>query len=631
MMVSGKISLPEGSVYSEELANFFGTQVELMRSGEVRQRAIGRLAATQPELQPVPVALEISQLPQTAIFVLRALGAAPEYTQKLLDAVMAEYIAAKKEMRSEKSETTQSAIIDELGRIEREIKSGEDALLEFQKQNNVGFLQEEGNSAGNYLLTLNRQLADLRTEYRLLDSLDIDQVLEQRNATKAAESGGTNRADQPGLLPDAGTPETDYLSAKQKLEVYKTQRDALAKNLRPKHPDLIETEQKIAQQNSLVADYRKQSIERLKTRRDSVNLQITNLEAAVEEWDAKALSLSQKIAQYDWLKSKMDRAKSAYDKLLTSLHNVDVSQSIDQDIVSILEKASPAEPVRPGAVKMGLIGSGIGLLAGILFIVLADQIDDRVISVVDLQQAFPERLLAQIPREPHPGNLPLLVEEDKCFGFAEAMRALRSSLLYLPIEGERPKTLLVTSAIPNEGKSTVVLNLAITMAFADVRVLLIDADLRRGALHTALGAGAEPGLADLLTDANQPVIVETRIKGLDFLARGRAVRNPGELFLSERFSDFLRSVYSTYDIIILDSSPVLAADDTTSLAPKIDASLFVIRFGHSSARSSRKALTLLRERQANVIGLVGNSVKIGSEEYYYYKYPQYYSPKLPAS
>jgi polysaccharide biosynthesis transport protein len=149
MMVSGKISLPEGSVYSEELANFFGTQVELMRSGEVRQRAVARLAATQPELQPVSVALEISQLPQTTIFVLRALGAAPEYTQKLLDAVMMEYIAAKKEMRSEKSETTQSAIIDELSRIEREIKSGEDALLEFQKQNNVGFLQEEGNIAGN--------------------------------------------------------------------------------------------------------------------------------------------------------------------------------------------------------------------------------------------------------------------------------------------------------------------------------------------------------------------------------------------------------------------------------------------------------------------------------------------------
>src|SRR5262249_26073647 len=151
-------------------------------------------------------------------------------------------------------------------------------------------------------------------------------------------------------------------------------------------------------------------------------------------------------------------------------------------------------------------------------------------------------------------------------------------------------------------------NLAVTMALAEVRVLLIDADLRRGALHAALGLGAEPGLADLLTKADQPSIVKTPIKGLDFIPRGRSVGNPGELFLGERFSEFLRSVYSTYDIVVLDSSPVLAADDTTSVAPKIDATLFVIRFGYSSARSSQKALALLRERQANVIGLVCNGV-----------------------
>jgi capsular exopolysaccharide synthesis family protein len=341
--------------------------------------------------------------------------------------------------------------------------------------------------------------------------------------------------------------------------------------------------------------------------------------------------LSQKIAHYDWLKSKMDRAKSAYDTLLTNLHSVDVSQSIDQDIVSVLEKASPAEPVRPGAVKMGLTGAGIGLLAGILFIVLAGQIDDRVMSFVELQGAFPERLLAQLPREPHRGNLPLMLDADERFGFAEAMRALRSSLLYLPLEAERPKTLLVTSAVPNEGKSTVGVNLAITMASADARVLLIDADLRRGKLHTVLGVEPGPGLADLLSDSNQPQPIETRAKGIYFIPRGRAIRSPGDLFLSEHFSEFLRNIYPAYDFIILDSSPVLAADDTTSLAPKIDATLFVIRFGHSSARASRKALTLLGERQANVIGLVCNDVNVGSEEYYTYKYPEYYTPKLPAS
>src|SRR5208337_5093019 len=118
MMVSGRINLQEGAVFSEELANFFGTQTELMKSSEVRTRAMNRLATMEPQLQPVPITLSVSQLPQTSIFVLSTTGAEPQYAQKLLDAIMAEYIATKKEMRSTKSENTQTAIIEEISRVE---------------------------------------------------------------------------------------------------------------------------------------------------------------------------------------------------------------------------------------------------------------------------------------------------------------------------------------------------------------------------------------------------------------------------------------------------------------------------------------------------------------------------------
>ena len=130
MMVSGKIALNEGAVYSEEFNNFFGTQMELMRSDEVRRRAADRLRVLRPDLQPQSVFIDVSLLPKTAIFILRATGATPEYTQRFLDACMDEYIATKKEMRSEKSETTYTAIRDELGRLEKEIRQGEEELLE---------------------------------------------------------------------------------------------------------------------------------------------------------------------------------------------------------------------------------------------------------------------------------------------------------------------------------------------------------------------------------------------------------------------------------------------------------------------------------------------------------------------
>jgi polysaccharide biosynthesis transport protein len=179
MMVSGRINLQEGAVFSEELANFFGTQMELMKSSEVRNRAMNRLAATEPQLQPVPITLSVSQLPQTSIFVLSTTGSDPDYARKLLDAVMAEYIATKKEMRSAKSENTQTAIIEEISRVEQEMRQNEQDLLNFQKENNVGYLEQEGNSAGAYVATLNRQLADLKTEYQLFDTMGPDQIIQK--------------------------------------------------------------------------------------------------------------------------------------------------------------------------------------------------------------------------------------------------------------------------------------------------------------------------------------------------------------------------------------------------------------------------------------------------------------------
>jgi capsular exopolysaccharide family len=628
MMVSGRINIQEGAVFTEELANFFGTQVELMKSGEVRNRAVQRLAAMEPGLQPVPVALSVSQLPQTSIFVLSCTGGEPQYTQKLLDAVMTEYIATKKEMRSTKSEKTQTAIMEEISRVEREMRQAEEDLLNFQKQNNVGYLEQEGNSAGSYLANLNRQLADLKTQHQLYDTLDIDQIIEktENDPVKAGDLAG-RVTDQNLAFSNLSQPQGEYLQAKQQLAAYKAERDGYAKVLRPKHPQIIELDEKISQQEALIASFRAQSVDELKSKRDSIKHQIDNLESVIKEWDAKALSLSQRLAEYNRIKGNLDRSKSLYDRLVNNLHDVDVTGNVDQDLVSILEKASPATPLKPGFVRDLILGFAIGMLLGLVVLFLIDQIDDRVGSVIDLQSRFGERILSQIPSEKHRGRLKLLEENDARHAFAEAFRALRSSLLYLPVEGDQPKTLLIASAVPNEGKSTIASNLAITMALANVRVLLVDADLRRGDLDACFQRSREPGLSDLLSGKStlQSCLLTTPIRNLNLIPRGGTVANPGELVLTSRFDEFLLEIYDSYQYIIFDSSPLMASDDTTSLAPKLDAVLFAVRFFRSSIRISSKALELLRDRQANVIGMVCNDVSQANQEYYYYKYPEYYS------
>jgi succinoglycan biosynthesis transport protein ExoP len=635
MMVSGRINLQEGTVFSEELANFFGTQTELMKSSEVRTRAMNRLATMEPQLQPVPVNLSVSQLPQTSIFVLSATGAEPQYAQKLLDAIMAEYIAIKKEMRSTKSENTQTAIIEEISRVEHEMQQNEQDLLNFQKANNVGYLEQEGNSAGAYVATLNRELAELKTQYQLFDTKDLDQIIEKTQNDPAHAGDIAARAADPqsqGLFGTGMQPEDQYLEAKQQLAVLKSERDEFAKVLRSKHPRMIEYAHKISQQEILIATLREQSLERFKNKRDSIKRQIDNLNSVIGEWDKKALSLSERIANYNRIKGNFDRTKTLYDRLVNNLHDLDVTRNVDQDLVSVLEQASPAQPVKPGIERELALGVCAGLFIGLGVLFFLDHIDDRITSVIDMHSSLDEHILGQIPTEKHKGTLEPLRQNDPRHAFAESLRGLRSSLLYLPFEGDRPKTILVTSAAPNEGKSTVALNLAITMALAKVHVLLVDSDLRRGTLHRWIGRENAPGLSDLL-EAKVPLekcILPTTISGLDLIAHGDKTPNPGELFLGPLLDQFLRDIYARYEYVIFDSSPIMAADDVTSLAPKLDASIFVVRFSHSSARSSKRALELLRDRQANVIGIVCNDVSQAHSEYYQYKYPEYYGSQTSA-
>jgi Mrp family chromosome partitioning ATPase len=250
--------------------------------------------------------------------------------------------------------------------------------------------------------------------------------------------------------------------------------------------------------------------------------------------------------------------------------------------------------------------------------------------------------------------------------------------------GQRPKTLLVTSAVPNEGKSTVAANLARTLAMGGASVVLIDGDLRKGVLHQLMGKTSHPGLTELLKsggDVSQfltPVSLngvsvdqsigvsenaERSAQGasrsasapqassqnaersapcasrpapsensplpapcsqLFLLPRGTRSISSGELFLTQAFDQLLAKLREQFDYVIIDSSPVFAADDAATLAPRVDGTVFVVRNSVSRARAVREALELLYQRQARVLGLIFNAANTASSSYYYYKYADYY-------
>jgi capsular exopolysaccharide synthesis family protein len=216
---------------------------------------------------------------------------------------------------------------------------------------------------------------------------------------------------------------------------------------------------------------------------------------------------------------------------------------------------------------------------------------------------------------------------DERHPFVEAYRSLRSSLLFLSNAGPKPKIILVTSSIPNDGKTLTTSNLAITMSQSGSRVLLIDADLRKGVLHQRFKVDGTAGLCEALTDGRpwQSLVQPTHAKNLSLLPRGTTTQFSSELFLNANAGALLRDAATQYDLVIVDSPPVMAADDATSLAPSVDGVLFVIRAQQTSARVARAALDLLYQRRINVLGLVFNAVEPNAAEYYYYRYKDYYA------
>src|SRR5947209_2246763 len=628
MIVAGSMKIPQGAIYSEEMANFYGTQVQLMQSNEVKHSAEALVRSSHPELQPVPVEILVLQRPRTAIFELTAVGSAPDYTQAYLNAIMQKYLDFKRGMREERGHEVTTGITEQLIQVEKDLRNSEDELIEFQKQNNIGFIQEEGNSAAAYLVKLNQQYAQLKTEYDLLNLLDLDQNLDRAQSKVDSVGGANPGGDNQGLpFSDVG-PEADYLKAKQQVQLLKAERDTLAKDLRPNHPKILKLKDEITKQDKLIDLFRADTLERLKTRRESIGKQMENLQTNIKEWETKALDLSQRLAQFNRIKGKVDRLKLLYDRLTGNLKDIDVSQVVGgEDQVSIMEMATAPVSVRPGLVKSLFIGFGIGALAGLAILLLLDRIDDRMASFSEFQHHFSENVLGQIPKEKTKGKVDLLQPDDTRHVFAESYRNIRRSIFFMPYDAPRPKSFLITTPLPGEGKSTVSANLAITMAFSGARTLLIDCDLRRGALCEAFGITSKIGFSEVLKqEVNwREVVVPTAYETLWVLPRGKTLSQPSEHLLRESTEALLKEMYQHYDYVIIDSSPILAADDTTSLAPKIDATIFVVRLSYTSARLTKKALEGLYNRQVNIPGVILNFVDTSLPEYYYYQYSEYYS------
>jgi capsular exopolysaccharide synthesis family protein len=628
MWVSGKLHIPEGSLYSEELQFFFGTQVELMQSEKIQQRALARVQALNPGLKPSPVRVRVAQSPKSAVFQLSAVGTDPVYTQTHLNALIDEYLNYKKEIRAASSDDTLASISEQVYQQEKELKAEQEKLSNFQHDNSLAVLQEQSTAAAAYLSRLNGQLSDLKLEYQLLDSAPADPA-----ATRAGQPGSPDAPPDSKRPAEANrppaSPSPEFLTAKQQVDLLKIQREELGRDLRPRHPKMQKLDEEIARGEKVLGLFRQQTRDQTDATKQALKLKIDSLEESTKEWEAKLMAANIRLAEFDRLKANVQRVQSLYDRLLNLLQTVDVNKNLDQEIVSVMERPSPAQATKEQMSKSLVMAALVGLVVGLGIVFLVARFDDRLTSMTELMEQFEEEIVGQVPdvsKTRNNGKLELVQHVDDRHMFAESYRSIRSSLLFMPSEAARPKVLLITSAVPSEGKSTVAANLARTMVFGGSRVLLIDADLRRGQLHDLFGTKREPGLATILRQParNGEGIAPTVLPNLSLIPTGELTTDSSELFLSSAFDQLLQEVQKQFDFVVIDSAPVFAADDATTLAPKMDGVLFVVRGSFTRASLARQALELLYQRQAKVLGLIFNRANPRAGSYSYYKYADYY-------
>jgi capsular exopolysaccharide synthesis family protein len=294
----------------------------------------------------------------------------------------------------------------------------------------------------------------------------------------------------------------------------------------------------------------------------------------------------------------------------------------------------PSDPVAPDPVRSALIAGALAMIVASALLVLLDRFDDSIDSVEDLELVLRSDLpiIAEVPEHDVPASadtVRLMTLADSQSTAAEAYRSLRTTLQF--VTASKPmRSLLVTSSLPQEGKTTTAANLAVVFAQAGMRVIALDADLRRPRLDQELiGEPAGKGLTDVLdgstplTDAAHPVV---GVEELVLIGAGSSVPNPAEVLSGVAFAELLDDLAEMADLVVVDTSPVLLVSDPLVLTGRVDAVIVVSRAGSSTQRGTRRAVDRLLQVDAPLVGAVLNGTSERDGYQYGYGYGYGYAP-----
>jgi len=516
--------------------------------------------------------------------------------------------------------------------------------VRYQKEHEILGIDEKQNITMTKLDELNRQLTAAESErmdkealYRQVESGDPDAIAS--SATSLAGSGsGAQSSSQ--LLEALRSKQADI-----KLQVAD-----LGTQFGPSYPKLTQLNNQLKEIDSQIQAEMKKVASTVRGQYTTSLQRESMLRDTFENQKQEANKLNESAITYTLLKRDVETNRQLYEGLLQKLKEAGVSAGLKSNNFRVVDSARPpGGPIEPNIPRNLLFATVLGLASGVGLAFLLEGLDNTVRTTEQAQMISGLASLGMIPlgsksaREgPNPKRLVIASSKEAVelvtkvrpqSQMAESYRALRTSLLLSNL-GAPPKVIVVTSALPQEGKTTTSINCAVVLAQKkDSRVLLIDADMRRPSIHRTLGMQAGNGLSKVLTDSDtlsEEVIAPTSIlPNLFVLPAGKNPPNPAELLASSNMRDLLVKLREQYDHIVIDTPPSLSVTDAVVLSPRADAVVLVIRSGQTTKQALRRSRDILMQVNAKVVGVLLNAVDLSSPDYYYYyeyqgKYARYY-------
>ncbi|HEX8098375.1 MAG TPA: polysaccharide biosynthesis tyrosine autokinase, partial [Pyrinomonadaceae bacterium] len=601
--------------------------VDQEKAGE-QQLTPEELARLEPYEDAIASSLTVEPVAGTNLVNVRYKHTSPELAQKIVNTLADVFVYNNLMRETSGSKRSEDLLAKQIAELQLKIKQEEEARLNYARNHN---LPQTEDSTSNLEAV---RLSQLSTQLLAAEN----KRKEAQALYEAARSTGDVYS-----VPEVQSDER-IRKLRERIEELKQKRAALLVTYTAEWPDVKKIDEELKPLEAALQKAPQEVITSLKSKYEAALANENLLRATYNQQRGTTTQQNADQIQMGVLKQTLETDKQLYNTLLQRQREVQISSNDKPNNVSVAEYSRlPRVPVGPPRLRN--IGAAflLSLVAGIGLAFLLDYLDDTLKSVEDVDRYIHLPALALIPASRGDQRLrlkgkgggaevdstALALIEDVRSPVAEAYRHLRTSLL-LSSAGQPPRSILVTSSQPSEGKTTTAVNTAVMLAQTGAEVVLVDCDLRRPRIHAHFNVANSRGVTNYLSgEAGLDELLQTydRLPSLKVITSGPVPPNPAELLGSDEMRKLLADLGGRFAHIVIDSPPAISFTDASILSAVVDGVMLVVHGGKSSRAVVRRAKQQLLDVGAHIFGIVLNNVKLESQSYYYYAgyYSSYYS------